>query len=281
MRFLTLLYNVLSLTFITFCINVMALYVLSKSGTTLPEITMFTFLAIFIVIAMFSLINKYIYQSELLYLNDAQFKLSVTKIYVWIGVSILFTLLSIICGYLLNSGSIRIANVSLVYSIYFAFITALLPGMVEEICYRWFLYGMLKKDTNKFIAATITGLIFALMHFNQANTFSSKVLLLCSGVLVTYLFCAIYERTKSIWPGAILHVIWDMFYTDTVMLVHHVSKLVSPTDHNIAIITLVNNNTLISGGDFGLDSSLSSMILYLLAAILIIKWKKKDSVAKI
>jgi hypothetical protein len=219
--------------------------------------------------------NKYIYSSSLPNLYTERTTLSIPTIYLWIGLSLAFTLLSIGCGYLLNGGTLHIKTTSFIYALYFSFITALLPGVVEEVCYRWFLYGMLKKNTNKFIAATIAGIIFALMHINQADTLGSKILLLCAGVSVTYLFCAIYEKTESIWPGVILHTVWDMFYTDNLVLVQHISKLVTPQLHNLVIITLTNHSTLLSGGDFGLESSLSSIILYLVATVMIIKCKKR------
>lgn len=275
MYFMKLLYRVLSLTFIASCVNFTALYILSKSGSSLPGLTIFTFMAIVATATLFSLINKYVYSSGLSDLYTEKSKLSIQTIYLWIGLSIAFTLLSVGCGYLINDGSFQISKKSFTYAIYFSFISALLPGVVEEICYRWFLYGMLRKNINKFVAATIAGIIFGLMHINQADTIDSKILLLCSGVSVTYLFCAIYEKTESIWPGVILHTVWDMFYTDNLLLIQHISKLVTPQLHNLVIITLTNHDTLLSGGDFGLESSLSSIILYLLAAVMIIKCKKK------
>lgn len=270
------IFNILSLSFLSISVHFIGYYIVNKSDDGLVNLTIFTVLGITSIIIALSLINKYVYTSKLPLLNSTQFKLDASRVFFWIFLSLAFCFIAFVSTFLFIGKNISITQAPFLYSLYFSFISALFPGVVEEICYRWFLYGRLKKTTNKFLAATVVGIVFSLLHFNQANTFESKVLLLCAGISVTYLFCALYESTGSIWPCAILHTVWDMFSTNTLVLMQYASKLEPVKAYQLIVITLQDSNILISGGDFGFESNISSMTLYVLVAISLIMYQRSS-----
>jgi membrane protease YdiL (CAAX protease family) len=271
------IFNILSLSFLSISVHFIGYYIVNKSDDGLIiNLTIFTVLGITSIIISLSLINKYVYTSKLPSLNSTQFKLDASRVFFWIFLSLAFCFIAFVSTFLFIGKNIYITQTPFLYSLYFSFISALFPGVVEEICYRWFLYGRLKKTTNKFLAATVVGIIFSLLHFNQVNTFESKVLLLYAGISVTYLFCALYESTGSIWPCAILHTAWDMFSINTLVHVQFASKLEPVKAYQLIVITLQDSNILMSGGDFGFESNISSITLYLLAAISLIMYQRSS-----
>jgi len=278
MQFLSFIFRVLSLAFIAVNINVVGIFILNHSGPSLIEISIHTFLAVASVITLFSLVNKYVYSSMLTNLNAPSFITKISSIYLWSLCSAVVALCSIALGYLVNDGHISFTDTSFFYSLAAAFIGALFPGIVEEISYRWFLYGSLRKHTNKLTAATLTGVVFALLHFNQTVTIESKIILLVCGVFVTYLFCAIYEKTGSIWPGAVFHTVWDVVYSKNFIFIQTGNQNSESNGNHFTTIIFNKGNILTTGGDFGLESSVLSLSLYIIVTLIII-WRIQVRVA--
>jgi membrane protease YdiL (CAAX protease family) len=73
--------------------------------------------------------------------------------------------------------------------------------IAEEICFRGMLYGGLRERWPKFAAALLAGLIFGALH---ALTGLSAVPPL---VAFGFVLCLLYEKTGSIVPGIVLHML--------------------------------------------------------------------------
>lgn len=73
--------------------------------------------------------------------------------------------------------------------------------IAEEICFRGMLYGGLRERWPKVAAALLAGLIFGALH---ALTGLSTV---PSLVAFGFVLCLLYERTGSIVPGIVLHML--------------------------------------------------------------------------
>lgn len=71
----------------------------------------------------------------------------------------------------------------------------------EEVCFRGMLFGGLREKLPRIAAALVTGLIFGGLH---AVTGVSAVPPL---MLFGFLLCLLYEKTGSIVPGILLHVL--------------------------------------------------------------------------
>jgi len=74
-------------------------------------------------------------------------------------------------------------------------------GIAEEICFRGMLFGGLRERLPRLPAALIAGGIFGLLH---ATTGISAVPPL---IALGFIFCLLYEKTGSIVPGMLLHML--------------------------------------------------------------------------
>lgn len=74
-------------------------------------------------------------------------------------------------------------------------------GIAEELCFRGMLFGGLRERLPRVPAALIAGGIFGLLH---ATTGLSAVPPL---IALGFIFCLLYEKTGSIVPGILLHML--------------------------------------------------------------------------
>jgi uncharacterized protein len=73
----------------------------------------------------------------------------------------------------------------------------------EEVFFRGFMYGGLRSRLPVWAAAAISGAIFGLLHYTDPDSLTVVPQLALLGVVLAWL----YERTGSLWPAIILHVI--------------------------------------------------------------------------
>lgn len=74
-------------------------------------------------------------------------------------------------------------------------------AIAEEICFRGMLFGGLRERLPKVPAALVAGLVFGALH---AFTGISAVPPL---IVLGFVFCLLYEKTGSIVPGMLLHML--------------------------------------------------------------------------
>ena len=82
-----------------------------------------------------------------------------------------------------------------------ALIVAAAP-LSEEIFFRGFMFGGLRRRLPMWAAAVIAGAVFGLLHYTGPDSIGVVPQLAVLGVLLAWL----YERTGSLWPPIILHV---------------------------------------------------------------------------
>ncbi len=81
-------------------------------------------------------------------------------------------------------------------------IVALAP-LSEEIFFRGFMFGGLRRRFPLWAAAAISGAVFGLLHYTGPDSIGVVPQLAVLGILLAWL----YERTGSLWPPIILHVL--------------------------------------------------------------------------
>ncbi len=74
-------------------------------------------------------------------------------------------------------------------------------SVAEELCFRGFLFGGLREKLPRYFAALVAGAVFGLLH---AVTGISAVPPL---IFFGFVLCLLYEKTGSIVPGIILHML--------------------------------------------------------------------------
>jgi len=75
--------------------------------------------------------------------------------------------------------------------------------VAEEVFFRGFMYGGLRSRLPVWAAALISSGIFGLLHYTDPDSIAVVPQLALLGVLLAWL----YERTGSLWPPIILHVL--------------------------------------------------------------------------
>jgi membrane protease YdiL (CAAX protease family) len=71
----------------------------------------------------------------------------------------------------------------------------------EEIFFRGFMYGGLRRRLPWWAAALIAGLVFGLLHYTGPDSIGVVPQLAALGFILAWL----YERTGSLWPPILMH----------------------------------------------------------------------------
>ena len=99
-------------------------------------------------------------------------------------------------------------NNSILEIIYYIF-SMICIGFLEEIIFRGFLFKMMEKD-NVNSAIIITSLTFGIGHiinlFNGADLIPT-LMQICYATSAGYLFVTIFQKSKSLWPCIITHIL--------------------------------------------------------------------------
>lgn len=82
-----------------------------------------------------------------------------------------------------------------------AFAAVVVAPIVEEIFFRGYLYPVTKRFSDRYFAAFVTSLLFALMHGN--------VHVLPALFILAVIMCVLFELTGSLWAPIALHVIFN------------------------------------------------------------------------
>jgi membrane protease YdiL (CAAX protease family)/uncharacterized RDD family membrane protein YckC len=73
----------------------------------------------------------------------------------------------------------------------------------EEIFFRGFMYGGLRRRLPVWVAAGISGVVFGFVHYTGPDSIGVVPQLAVLGILLAWL----YERTGSLWPPILLHLL--------------------------------------------------------------------------
>ncbi len=167
---------------------------------------------------------------------------------------------SILLGFilLLISKNIVLAeftfNIDKILSVFAIFI---LVAVMEEVLCRGYILRNLMVSFNKYVALVISALIFALMHGANPNFNTIALInLFLAGILLglPYMFY------QSLWMPMATHLSWNFFQA---ILGFNVSGLRFMSFLRLKRI----GSDLYTGGDFGFEGSLYSVIIQLLAII--------------
>lgn len=81
------------------------------------------------------------------------------------------------------------------------FAAVIVAPLVEEIVFRGFVYGVIKRYTDSYFAAVCSALLFATVHFHVGSLFPLTLLALT--------FCLAYELTGNLLVPMIMHAIFN------------------------------------------------------------------------
>lgn len=153
---------------------------------------------------------------------------------------------------------------------------SLAAGIVEEMIFRGVIMGVLKKEFNLPIAIWVPSVLFGLVHIiGNSLDFISMIQLVIAGTFVGVMFSLIGFQSDNFWNNAIMHAFWNM---STIGLCH-IGLDVS--ENSLFTYVINTKSTIISGGDFGIESSVFAIAGYGIVCILaLIMIKKRDITLK-
>lgn len=142
------------------------------------------------------------------------------------------------------------------YALFTGLLLMLLVAFYEELVFRGYILNNLLQSLNQQSSLLISAALFALAHFgNPGIGIIGFLNIFLAGVLLGIN----YVYTKNLWFAVMLHFSWNFFQGP--VLGFHVS--------GIQLTSILSQQTsgaaFITGGPFGLEASLITTFLYLLA----------------
>jgi len=140
---------------------------------------------------------------------------------------------------------------------------ALSSGMFEELIFRGVLFRSVEDMFGSWIALAVSALVFGLVHLaNPAGTITGAIYIsIEAGVLLA----AAYMLTRRLWLSIGFHMAWN--YTQSAIF----SGIVSGADANPGLIrSNIKGPDVLTGGSFGLESSVIAFALCTTAGIVLL-----------
>lgn len=140
-----------------------------------------------------------------------------------------------------------------------------LAALSEELMFRAYFMNMMEKHLNKFWSIILSSILFSLFHiFNPNLSLIAMIEIFAAGVVMAYA----YAQTKSIWFVTVLHFSWN--YAQT-MLGFNVS---GQDFYSLYDFTMLKQN-IITGGDFGFEGSIVSILVAIITFFILTQYKPK------
>lgn len=185
-----------------------------------------------------------------------------------IGSLVGFGLFSLVIAILWLLGIYRVTGLNLIWlSFIGALAGALVSAFAQELIFRAVLYRITEEWLGTWWAVAISAILFGLLHLTSAGAtlFSALAVALQAGVLLA----AAYALTHRLWMALGIHMAWD-FANDGIFGVG-VAGESGQSLHGIFQANL-SGPRLLTGGTFGVEVSVVSLMIALIAGILIL-WR--------
>ncbi len=154
------------------------------------------------------------------------------------------------------------------------------PGICEEFVFRGLMFRYFEKQWNKPVAVIVPSVLFAAIHIITIHsmTFVDIILLLVAGTAVGVMFSLIALETGTIWASAIVHALWNIIIIGGVFIIE--APQYGTSASFLYRYELSGGGLLLTGGRFGIESSLPAVVGYLLVSLyLIIRLARKKKTA--
>ena len=141
------------------------------------------------------------------------------------------------------------------------FYTGLGAGIVEEMVFRGFIQ----------IAIILPSLIFGLLHIiGIPFNILTYMQIIFAGTLVGIMFSLISIKENNILSSSLVHSFWNIFIIGGILNIG-----TEFNKYSIYNYILKNKNILFTGGEFGIEISIISIVSYMIVIYLVFKSLKK------
>ncbi len=181
--------------------------------------------------------------------------------------------IALVCGMttmLYVYGSIEIVSVDFNPQVLLkSFLLLLFVAVSEEIFMRGYILNNLMESMHRYTALILSTVIFTLFHaINPHMNYIAVSNLFIAGILLG----SVYVYTKNLWFSISLHFFWNFL-----------QSIFGYAISGVKVDSLVkmefSQDTLLNGGEFGLEGSLLSTVFTALATLLILMYfRKRDNI---
>ncbi|MGY0411926.1 CPBP family intramembrane glutamic endopeptidase [Staphylococcus sp. mip270_02] len=143
------------------------------------------------------------------------------------------------------------------------FISGIVAPIVEEIIFRGVLLKYIEDKTNILVAIISTSVLFSLVHlFNGKLVGLDFYLLIIAGTIAGMMYGIACYNYSSIWASISLHMFWNI---GGIFVITN-----SKEDYGLIQYVINSNNIFITGGDYGTDASIISIVGYFLVIVVLL-----------
>lgn len=153
--------------------------------------------------------------------------------------------------------------------------TGIAAGFVEEMVFRGVILNALKKRWNIKVAVLVPSVLFGVVHvLGMDFSIGSCVLVIIAGTMAGVMFSMIAIESGSVWNSGIVHAVWNI-----VMIGGGLAIGEKADEYSVMTYVLDSKSFAITGGEFGIESSVISLTGYIIVAgiafVMIESGKKK------
>lgn len=150
------------------------------------------------------------------------------------------------------------------------FIAGVGAGVVEELLFRGLLMNAVIKKWGKAAGILAPSVLFASLHIIGMDfSLLSCLQVMAAGTMVGVMFSLIALEGRSVWNSAIVHAVWNMIIIGGGLTIG-----TEVNEYSISSYVLKTRAFLLTGGEFGIESSVVAIIGYIvvnLAAVWMIR----------
>lgn len=147
------------------------------------------------------------------------------------------------------------------------FIAGLGAGIVEELLFRGLLMNVVIQKFGRAVGIFAPSVLFASLHIIGMNfSLLSCLQVMVAGTLVGIMFSLIALEGHSVWNSAIVHAVWNMIIIGGGLTIG-----TEVNEYAVSSYVLETRAFLLTGGEFGIESSVVAIIGYL-AVSLVAAW---------
>lgn len=178
---------------------------------------------------------------------------------------------------LFADGSMTFNNERLLTKIAFALKVGLSAGITEEVLFRGYIMTLIEKKWNHIIAFIAPSVLFASGHLIGGMGTVDVVQLFIAGITVGIMFSLVAYTFSSVNNSIVIHGIWNCIILGIVSISN------TENDKLLFSYKFSSDEIWLTGGRFGVESSIPAIVGYLvvitIAILLIRKNKNLDSSA--
>ncbi len=154
------------------------------------------------------------------------------------------------------------------------FFRGMAAGFVEEMVFRGVILNATRRAWGTKMAVVFPSMLFGLVHIlGREFSLGNCLLVVLAGTMVGVMFSLIALESGSAWNGAVVHAVWNVVIIGGGLAIGERAD-----EYSVMTYVLSTKGFAITGGEFGVESSVISLAGYLLVALIALVWiwQKKE-----